>query len=199
MKAYRELESRFHRLYALRNALGVLQWDLASMMPAGGAAARAEQMAALNVVCHGVLADPAVGDLLDEADDDRANLDDWQHANLAEMRRQWAHATALNPELVEALSKASSACEQIWRKARPADDFALVKPALARAAGARARGGRRPRRRSSAARPTTRCSTNTSPAGAPPRSTSLFDDLAAFLPGFREARAGAPGGAAGAG
>ena len=47
------------------------------------------------------------------------------------MRRQWAHATALNPGLVEALSKAASACEQVWRKARPAGDFALVKPALA--------------------------------------------------------------------
>ena len=131
MKAYSELEYRFHRLYALRNALGVLQWDLAAKMPAGGAAARAEQMAALNVVCHGVLADPAVGDLLDEAESDRANLDEWQHANLAEMRRQWAHATALNPGLVEALSKAASACEQTWRKARPAGDFGLVKPALA--------------------------------------------------------------------
>ena len=68
MKAYSELETRFHRLYALRNAVGVLQWDMATKMPSGGAAARAEQMAALNVACHGVLADPAVGDLLDEAE-----------------------------------------------------------------------------------------------------------------------------------
>src|SRR5262245_22460138 len=102
MKAYGELESRFHRLYALRNALGVLHWDLAAMMPAGGAAARAEQIAALNVVCHGVLADPALADLLDQAESERAALDEWRQANLAEMRRQWAHATALNPALVEA-------------------------------------------------------------------------------------------------
>src|SRR5262249_20285727 len=131
MSAYRELESRFHRLYALRNALGVLQWDMAAMMPSGGAAARAEQMAALQVVCHGLLADPAVSDLLDRAEGERVNLDEWESANLAEMRRQWIHATALDARLVEALSKAAVACEQVWRKARPAADFAMIKPALA--------------------------------------------------------------------
>jgi carboxypeptidase Taq len=131
MSAYRELESRFHRLYALRNALGVLQWDMAAMMPAGGAAARAEQMAALQVVCHGLLADPAVSDLLDRAEGERVNLDEWEAANLAEMRRQWIHATALDSRLVEAMSKAAVACEQVWRKARPASDFAMIKPALA--------------------------------------------------------------------
>ena len=131
MSAYRELESCLHRLYALRNALGVLQWDMAAMMPAGGAAARAEQMAALQVVCHGLLADPAVSDLLDRAEGERVNLDEWEAANLAEMRRQWVHATALDARLVEALSKAAVACEQVWRKARPAADFSMIKPALA--------------------------------------------------------------------
>src|SRR5262249_62351614 len=129
-KPSRGLDPRSPRLYALRNARGGLNWDMATMMPAGGAAARAEQVAALSVVCHGVLADPTAGDLLDEAEADRANLDEWQHANLGEMRRQWVHATALTPALVEALSKACSACEQVWRKARPASDFAMVKPAL---------------------------------------------------------------------
>jgi carboxypeptidase Taq len=185
MKAYRELESRFHRLYALRNALGVLQWDLASMMPAGGAAARAEQMAALSVVCHGVLADPAVGDLLDEADDDRANLDEWQHANLAEMRRQWAHATALNPPLVEALSKASSACEQTWRKARPASDFALVKPALAELL-ARVREAAQAKAAKLGCSPYDALLDEYEPGGSAAEIDVVFGDLAQFLPVFRE-------------
>ncbi len=50
MSPYADLEARFHRLQALRNALGVLHWDMATMRPAGGAEARAEQLAALNVV-----------------------------------------------------------------------------------------------------------------------------------------------------
>ena len=38
------------------------------MMPPGGAPARAEQMAALSVLLHELRTDPALGDLLDEAE-----------------------------------------------------------------------------------------------------------------------------------
>ena len=185
MKAYSELESRFHRLYALRNALGVLHWDLAAMMPTGGAAARSEQIAALNVVCHGVLADPAVADLLDEAEGDRANLDEWQHANLAEMRRQWAHATALNPGLVEALSKAASACEQTWRKARPAADFAMVKPALAELL-TRVREAAQAKAAKLGCSPYDALLDEYEPGGLSAEIDVVFGDLAKFLPEFRE-------------
>src|SRR3546814_20684481 len=43
--------------------------------------------------------------------------------NLREMRRQWSHATALTPALVDARSRATAACEMIWRKARADSDF----------------------------------------------------------------------------
>ena len=129
--AYADLEARFHRLYALRNATGMLEWDWAAMMPSGGAEARSEQLAALKVVCHGLISDPAVSDLLDGAEQDQATLDDWQRANLGEMRRQWIHETALDARLVEAVSRARSACEQRWRATRPSGDFEQVRPLLA--------------------------------------------------------------------
>ena len=129
--AYAELERRFHRLFALRYSLAVLQWDWAAMMPSGGAEARSEQLAAIKVVCHEQISHPAVGDLLGQAEHERDALDDWQRANLTEMRRQWIHETALDGRLVEAISKASSACESCWREARPAADFERVRPLLA--------------------------------------------------------------------
>jgi carboxypeptidase Taq len=128
--AYVELEARFRRLNALREAGSVLHWDTATMMPEGGAVARAEQLATLRVVCHEVLSDRALPDLFAGAEDE--GLDAWQAANLREMRRQWLHATALPARLVEALSKTSSECEMLWRKARPQADFALILPALRR-------------------------------------------------------------------
>ena len=128
--AYAELERRFHRWSALKDGRAVLDWDTAVMMPDGGAEARSEQMAALDVVCHGILADPALAELLDRAGEGAADLDAWQQANLAEMRRLWIHATALAPDLVEALAKSVGRCETLWRKARPAADFALVRPEL---------------------------------------------------------------------
>jgi len=128
--AYASLEQRFRRLGALREAAGVLHWDMAAVMPVGGAEARSEQLAALDVVCHDLLVEPETADLLDAADRDRAGLAPWQAANLREMRRQWRHATALDGALVDALAKARHRCEMAWRAARPAGDFALVLPAL---------------------------------------------------------------------
>ena len=128
---YDALERRFRRLGALGEAGGVLQWDSAVLMPPGGAAARAEQVAMLKVLGHEMLTHPSVAELLEGAAQ-QSELDAWQRANLREMRRQWLHATAVPGDLVEAASHAASECEQVWRKARPASDFAMVRPALQR-------------------------------------------------------------------
>jgi len=128
-KAYGELEQRFRRWNALRDAAGMLHWDMAAMMPEGGHGARAEQLAALGVVGHQLLTDEATGNLLEKAEGS-VELDAWQRANLAEMRRLYIHATALSPDLVEAMSKANSAAESAWRVARPAGDFKAVQKQL---------------------------------------------------------------------
>ena len=47
MTAYHQLETRFRRIGAIEGAISMLHWDAAAMMPAGGAAARAEQLASL--------------------------------------------------------------------------------------------------------------------------------------------------------
>ena len=130
MTAYQKLENRFRRLADLRGAEAVLQWDWATMMPPGGAKVRGEQLATLGVLGHDLITDPALGGLLDEAEGRPDGLDDWQTANLREMRRRWRHASAVPGDLVEALSRASTTCEMAWREARPADDFAAVAPLL---------------------------------------------------------------------
>jgi carboxypeptidase Taq len=127
---YAELERRFRRLSAVGGALAVLGWDQAAMMPPGGAEARAEQLATLGVIRHEGLIDPELADLLAVAEGDAATLDSWQQANLREMRHEWRHANALAADLVEARSRAASACEMIWRKARAENDFAMLRPSL---------------------------------------------------------------------
>jgi carboxypeptidase Taq len=129
MTAYENLEKRFRRLGALSEATGVLQWDTSVLMPPGGAGARGDQLATLKVVSHEFLTDPAIGDQLASAEAQN-DLGDWQRANLREMRRVWSHAMAVPGDLVEAASIAGSECEQVWRRARPAADFAAVLPAL---------------------------------------------------------------------
>ncbi|MGH7045708.1 MAG: carboxypeptidase M32 [Stellaceae bacterium] len=130
MTAYQQLEARFRRLGALEEAIGVLNWDAATMMPRGGAATRAEQLATLSRLVHNTLTATETGELLAAAETERGMLDRWQNANLREMARRYAHAAAVPGELVEAVSRLSCACEAVWREARPADDFAAVLPLL---------------------------------------------------------------------
>jgi carboxypeptidase Taq len=197
MSAYQDLEARFRRLNTLREAAGVLHWDMSTVMPEGGAGARSEQLATLEVVCHEMLTDPALADLLAAAEAEAGQLDPWARANLREMRREWRHATALEADLVEALAKATMACEMTWRKARPENDFAAVLPAFEevlaltrRAAAAKADAlGRSPY---------DALLDQYEPGAAIARIAPVFDDLAAFLPGFlgevmeRQAAADAP-------
>ena len=110
MSAYAALEARFRRLGLLSGAAAMLHWDWATMMPPGGAEARAAQLAELALIRHETLSDARLADLLDEAEAgaDAANgaLDGWQRANLAAMRR----------------------CR---REARPASDFSAFAHAFA--------------------------------------------------------------------
>lgn len=135
MTAYQQLEARFRRLGAIEQAVSMLHWDAAAMMPPGGAAARSEQLATLRLVAHQDLTAPEIGGLLHEAEVAGNSLDAWQSANLREMRRRWRHAAALPGDLVEARSRACSECEAAWREARINSDFAAVLPALERVLG----------------------------------------------------------------
>jgi carboxypeptidase Taq len=132
MTAYRQLEERFARIGALEQAISVLHWDTAAMMPEGGAAARAEQLATLRTIAHQHLTAPDSERLLPEAEATADQLDEWQRANLREMRRRWSHAAAVPPGLVEAESRACSECEVVWRRARLENDFKAVLPGLER-------------------------------------------------------------------
>jgi carboxypeptidase Taq len=201
MAAYRRLEERFRRLTALRDAEAMLHWDLATMMPPGGMASRAEQLATLKALRHGLITAPEVADWLAAAEEEGSGadpgLDAWQRANVVEMRRLHAHATALSEAQVEALSRAASACEAAWREARAEACFATVLPSLTAlldqvraAAAAKAQALR--------LSPYDALLDEYEPDGRSAAIDAVFADLARFLPGFlaqvmeRQAREPAP-------
>ncbi len=134
MQAYETLAALFARLRALNDAAGILGWDAQTLMPAGAADGRAEQLATLRGMAHELLVAPAVTDLLAQAQADHRSggggLGPWEAANLREMKRIHAHAAAVPGDLVVAESKATSKAEMAWREARAASDFALLRPHL---------------------------------------------------------------------
>jgi carboxypeptidase Taq len=184
MNAYETLEAKFRRIGAIQEAAAMLHWDAAAMMPSGGAEARAEQLATLKVLAHEALTAPAIGDLLDAADA-LPGLDEWQRANLREMRRRWLHATAVPGDLVEALSRACSACEHEWRRARPENDFAGILPKL-HAVLDLVRGVAAAKAARLQKTPYEALLDEYEPDGSTAEIDRLFDDLGTFLPGFIE-------------
>jgi carboxypeptidase Taq len=193
--SYKQLERRFARLGRLHDALGILHWDRSVMMPAGAAESRAEQIATLDVICHELITDPRIGELLDAAEGE--SLGGWERANVREMRREWTHATAVGAALVEAKSRACSACEMAWREARPKADYAMVLPYLEEVLRLTVETGE-----AKAARFGTSAYDalldQFEPAGRAADIDPVFDDYARFLPDFldqvlaRQAREPAP-------
>jgi carboxypeptidase Taq len=180
--AYASLEQRYRRLNLVRDALGVLQWDMAAMMPAGGADVRGDQLATLKVIAHEMLTDPAMADLLAAAEA-QGGLDPWQRANLREMRREWVHATAVPGELVAILSKAVSDCEMRWRDARPANDFKGLLPMMRRVLDLTREVATVKAARLNVS-PYDALLDEYEPGGSSAEIDKVFDDLAGFLPGF---------------
>ena len=184
MSAYRELENRFRRMAALGEAAGMLHWDMSVLMPSGGVDARTEQLTALKLTTHEMKTAPDLTDLLDAAEAEAVD-GDWQKANLAEMRRSWVHANAVDADLVEAMTRAGSACEMVWREARPENDYARVLPYLEQVL-------KLSRQAAAAKAAALGCSEYEAlldqyeAGGRTDRIDALFDDLATFLPDFLE-------------
>jgi carboxypeptidase Taq len=180
--AYQRLEQRFRRLAALGDSAAVLRWDWATMMPAGGAEARAHQLAELQAVRHGLLTAPETAELLAAAEAER-DLAPWQRTDLHEMKRLWTHAAALNENLVIALTKATSACETVWREARAASDFAAVLPSL-KTVLALVREVAQAKAARLGLAPYDALLDEYEPGGRAADIDRLFGELAGFLPGF---------------
>ncbi|HTV80404.1 MAG TPA: carboxypeptidase M32 [Steroidobacteraceae bacterium] len=127
---YKQLEQEFKRLHAFRGAISLLSWDASVMMPRGSAALRGEQLAALETEYHTLLTAPKITRLLDRAHANTQSLDDWQVANLREMRRQRDHAIATPGNLVSRMARATAQAEAHWLLARAEGRFEIFAPHL---------------------------------------------------------------------
>lgn len=128
--AYDRLHKRFERIATINECASVLGWDAAAMMPPGGGAARGDQLAVLAGLAHDEMIAPEAADDLAAAEASQPSTDPWAAANLRLMRHAHTRATAVPADLVEAQARANSKCEKVWREAKSAADFNLVRPFL---------------------------------------------------------------------
>lgn len=129
-----ELRSRLAEVQDLRAAAAVLLWDQMTCMPPGGAAARARHLATLNRLAHERFTDERLGGLLEDLRPYEESLpyDSDTAALLRVVRRDYERAVRVPPAFMAALGEHTAATYDVWTQARPADDFARVRPYLER-------------------------------------------------------------------
>ena len=127
-----ELKRHLQAIDDLHRAGAVLNWDQATYMPAGGAEARGRQLALLDRLAHERLTDPNIGRLLDSLAPwaETQGIDSDAAALLRVTRRDYERATRVPSAFIERLSKHTTATYHAWQRARPANDFAAVRPGL---------------------------------------------------------------------
>jgi len=128
--AFAELKTRLLEIDDLQSAAALLHWDQATYMPPGGSEARGRQTATLTRLAHEKSTDPRLGELIGELgaldlpyDGDEAGL-------LRIAKRNYERSTKVPAELAGAMSSHFAATYAAWAAARPANDFAAVRPLL---------------------------------------------------------------------
>ena len=122
-----ELKALLLEVDDIGSAGSVLSWDQTTHMPPGGAPARGRQLATLSKLAHERFTSPAIGRLLDQL----ADLPDEDDAALVRVtRRDYERAIRIPVAFAAELGAHQSQTYQRWTKARAANDFAGMRPAL---------------------------------------------------------------------
>ncbi len=135
--AYEDLLGRVVEVWSLTKIGALLLWDQRTLMPPGGAAARAEQSSVVTRVAHEKFVSDEIGRLLEELrpyedaleyDSDEASLVRW-------VRREYEKLRRVPPELHAEMTRAASQAYPVWDRARQNDDFGSFLPHLRRNVG----------------------------------------------------------------
>ncbi len=131
---FAELRRRLAEVHDLQQVTLAMEWDQLVMMPHGGAAVRAEQLATLNGLAHSRFTDPEVGRLLEELRPFEESLDpDSDDASLVRVaRRDWEKASRVPTELTAEITRVASGAQEAWAEARARSDYASFRPWLDR-------------------------------------------------------------------
>ena len=129
-----DLRARLAQVSDLGRVARVLGWDQQTMMPRGGVATRAEQLATVGHLAHELFTSADVGRLLEElrpyeeglpADSDDASL-------IRVTRRDWEKARRVPADLRAETMRSASIAQQAWVEARAESDFSKFLPHLER-------------------------------------------------------------------
>jgi carboxypeptidase Taq len=127
--AWSELCQHLREIEVLSSVTAVVHWDRQTMMPPAGASNRGEQSALMSRIVHERLADPRVGEWLDQLRESE-ELTEVQKAAVRNIGRSYANAVKVPGELVERLGAARGEGFGAWVAAKESGDFNGFAPIL---------------------------------------------------------------------
>lgn len=129
---FKELVTRLAQVYDLNAASAVLNWDLQTYMPPGGAQARAEQTATLQRLAHEKFTSDEIGRLLEDLQPWAQSMpyDSYEASLVRVTKRDFDRARVLPPDFIVRLSETGSLSYQAWVEARPESDWEKTAPWL---------------------------------------------------------------------
>jgi carboxypeptidase Taq len=133
-QALEALKGHLAVIVDIRSSMALLSWDQETQMPPGGGPTRARQLSTLSRIAHERFVATKTQALLDAAEPLLEQLDPGsdETALLRMTRRDLDRARRLPAEFVADRARAASESTEIWRKARPANDFRRFRPHLER-------------------------------------------------------------------
>ena len=127
---FENLREKSGRIFDLASASGLLNWDMQTYMPPGGADGRAHAMATLASLAHEYFVRDDFGETLEAAEEEVKDLDpDSDEAGVvARLRRDFDKSRQVPSEWVAESVSTVGLAFNAWVKARPASDFAAFQP-----------------------------------------------------------------------
>ncbi len=139
LQTVQPLVTRLVEIQHLNSAVSLLSWDQETYMPAGGGAARADQLATLQTLAHDKFVSPDIERLLEQWVDGatgeahEVNGEVWDESTRALLREVWrdfSRAKKLPSEFVTRLGRECSLAQQVWAEAREHNNFKQFLPHL---------------------------------------------------------------------
>ena len=141
LKTLETLSARLLEIQRINSAASVLSWDQETYMPAGGGAARADQIATLQGIAHQKLVSSDTERLLGRCidlhtgfplEEDGELWDESSRAQLREVWRDYDRAKKLPSDFVIRLSRECSLAQQVWVEAKAQSNYRSFLPNLRR-------------------------------------------------------------------
>jgi carboxypeptidase Taq len=133
-KKFLELKTRLAEIQDITKTAGLLGWDQRTLMPARGAAVRAEMLASLGKIAHEKFTSDDIGRLLEDLRPYEESLPyESDEASLIRIARKDYQKSMRVPSSLRAeISRLSAQASEIWVQARKKSDYSLFLPYLQR-------------------------------------------------------------------